>query len=89
MIASSVDVENGGVDEDDSASTTSSTCCDHHSSIHLMLADKMPGGDVDNVGRRLTRSMAGCRPTASSCCMRYSFPSKQIRVDLGKSGYSK
>ena len=40
-----------GVDEDDSASTMSSTCCDRHSSIRLMLADKTPGGDVDDVGR--------------------------------------
>ena len=44
----------GGVEEDDSASTTLSTCCDRHLSIRLMLADKAPGGDVDDVGCRLT-----------------------------------
>ena len=54
-----------------------------------MLADKTLGGDVDDVRRWLTGSTAACRPAVSSCCMRYSFPSKQIRVDLGKSGCSK
>ena len=79
----------GGVDEDDSTFTTSSTYCDRHSSIRLMLADKTHGGDVDDVGCRLTGSTAGCRSAASMYCVRYSFPSKQIRVDLDKSRCSK
>ena len=39
-----------------------------------MLADKTPGGDVDDVGRRLTGSTTGCRPVASSCYRACSFP---------------
>ena len=46
--------------------------------------------DDDDVGNRLTGSTAGCCPAASSCYVRYSFPSKQMKIiDLGKSECSK
>ena len=57
---------------------TSSTCCDRHSSICLMLANKTPGRDVDDVGRQLTGSTAGCHPTASSCDVSMFLSFKQI-----------
>ena len=47
-------------------------------------ADKAPREMMMMMGSRLTGSMAGCRLATSSCCVRYSFPSKQVKIDLGK-----
>ena len=54
-----------------------------------VLADKTLGGDVDDVGHRLTGSTVGCRPTASSCYVSVFLSFKINRIDLGKSGCSK